>query len=250
MLRFGLFGTAALRGSRDDYNSLDMSLEWVTRGKSYKVERTIKNAKLYMDGTIEATGTRPVNVRITQVLGFDLLVFDIACVAQQGEMERLGTMLPSERKAMIDKTIGLDRINELVKWVNEEGTGLYRELETLQRMLGEPPTPPVLPEGYEPSKAVLARLQALRTLKQEHDELRGWLSHSTPMPVPPVPYKGPSREHLNVRIAAIRTNRAERARIPKIPTIDYDPKAVEQDWLRTTSGKSASASPRSTPDQS
>jgi DNA repair protein SbcC/Rad50 len=51
-----------------------------------------------------AVGVRPVNAKIVQILGFGLEVFDVASVCNQGEIEKLGSMRPAERKRMVDSS--------------------------------------------------------------------------------------------------------------------------------------------------
>ena len=59
------------------------------------------------DGEVDAgdvvlcIGTAPVNKHIPALLGFGLDVFDVACAANQGDIERLGNLRPAERKRMV-----------------------------------------------------------------------------------------------------------------------------------------------------
>ena len=78
-----------------------------------------------------ATGTRALNAKVIEFLGFGLDVFDISCICNQGEVERLGAMPASERKAMVDRVIGVHRIEEVQKWTGEQALLLGREVEVL-----------------------------------------------------------------------------------------------------------------------
>src|SRR5260221_8314627 len=46
MILFALWGSMALRGAADDYKKLEVTLEFVVREMTYRIVRTIKNAKL------------------------------------------------------------------------------------------------------------------------------------------------------------------------------------------------------------
>ena len=80
IIEFLLFGSAALRGKADDYKGLRGSGIFRIRGDRYKIERTARNAAItYAEGGAEAltlaVGTKPVNARILQLLGYGLDVF-------------------------------------------------------------------------------------------------------------------------------------------------------------------------------
>jgi DNA repair protein SbcC/Rad50 len=131
-----------------------------------------------------AVGVRPVNAKIIQILGFGLEVFDVACVAQQGEIEKLGTMRPADRKRMVDSVIGLEVIDELRRWAGEEALGLAREAEAIARTLVEP-MQLIEPVGYRPSAELAAEVDRLQALQREFDCLEGWLSHTLEEPREP-----------------------------------------------------------------
>jgi hypothetical protein len=56
------------------------------RGRSYVVDRTFTTAKLMQGEAVLCSGTTPVNKHIPALLGFGLDVFDVACAANQGDM--------------------------------------------------------------------------------------------------------------------------------------------------------------------
>src|SRR5438552_12865978 len=92
MVRYCLFGSAALRGKAEDYKKLAASLTFAVKGNTYTATRKSTGATLLRDSEQIATGTRPVNEKIIEILGFGLEVFDVACAANQGDLERLGAM--------------------------------------------------------------------------------------------------------------------------------------------------------------
>ena len=110
-------------------------------------------------------GTAPVNKQIPALLGFGLDVFDVACAANQGDIERLGNLRPAERKRMVDTVIGLDRLEEVARWAGEEARGYEKQVEAIERSAGKEPVKPL--EEFDPS--------ALASARAAHEELhRAW----------------------------------------------------------------------------
>ncbi|MES0134533.1 AAA family ATPase [Mesorhizobium sp. M0016] len=185
MIRWLFFGTAALRGTVPDYKKLNGELTFTIRDVEYRVWRTITNAKLFRGTDQIAVGTKPVNAKIVELLTFGMDVFDIACVANQGDLEKLGAMRPTERKRMVDSVIGLGVIEDLAKSAGDEALAFSRRAEDLKTTLHEP-VEPVEPEGYRPAADIQADMVSIRTLKTEYDQLQGWLSVERAPPVRPV----------------------------------------------------------------
>jgi exonuclease SbcC len=176
MIRFSLFGSAALRGKADDYRKLKAELAFSIKGQAYRVVRTGSNAMLFRGPEEIAVGVRPVNAKFVQILGFGLEVFDVASVCNQGDIEKLGSMRPAERKRMVDFVIGLNVIEQLGRWANDEALGLTREAEAIERTLVEPARP-LEPAGYRPSPELVVEVVQLQALQRELDGLQGWLGH-------------------------------------------------------------------------
>lgn len=177
MIRFSLFGTPALRGETADYKTLECELSW----DNYRVKRKINKATLYRDGDEIAVGVTPVNAKIREILGFGMEVFDVSCVAKQGDLQSLGKMRPLERKRMVDEVIGLGAIDEIAKWAADEATALRRRLDDLEADLQAPipPTPPV-------RTATPQQLAAHQANQKELHQLQGWLSTTRTKPTEPV----------------------------------------------------------------
>jgi DNA repair protein SbcC/Rad50 len=70
VIRFSLFGSAALRGKADDYRKLRAELAFTVKGQAYRVIRSGSNAMLFRGAEEIAVGVRPVNAKIVQILGF------------------------------------------------------------------------------------------------------------------------------------------------------------------------------------
>ncbi len=182
MLRFGLFGSQALRGAADDYKTLKMESEFTIKGERYKVVRTSKKADLYRGDDQVASGVSTVNEKIVRLLGFGMQVFDMACSINQGEVEKLGSMTPTERKRMVDGVLGIEALDVVAKWGMEEARLQDKEAETLRRGL----VAPVLPEqpaDYVPSSEI--DIATLRAESRELSEIEGFLQVSRSEPIKP-----------------------------------------------------------------
>src|SRR5205823_7991423 len=91
---------------------------------------------------------------------------------QPGDLERLGTMKPAERKRMVDSTIGLGVIDNVARWANDQALEKTREVETIERVCVKP-VEPVAPANYRPSSEIQAQIVELTALKSEFDRLQG-----------------------------------------------------------------------------
>lgn len=192
MVRYALFGSKALRGKATDYKKLKLSLEFELRGETYRVERTGSNAKLFIGDDQVATGVKPVNLKIIALFGYNLDVFDVANACLQGEIEGLGSMRPTERKALVDRTIGLDAIDEASATAQDELTGARAQLQLLDQDIVVPPAPEK-PEGYIPAAELREKLKAQRALRDEMVNLKAWLEAN---PLPPTPQQPKKPENL------------------------------------------------------
>ena len=163
MIRFALFGTAALRRPASDYKKLEVELEFTVRDTDYRVVRSPKGTWLYKgDGEQIAYGTTPVNGAIIGIFGYGLKVFDIAnCCNQNQVMAFSDSLKPTERKALIDQTIGLAAIDELSTELSSEALSFSKELKfTTDHIVI--PVDPVKPEPLLPVEDIRAAMADLR----------------------------------------------------------------------------------------
>ncbi len=223
MIRFSLFGTAALRGKSDDYKNLKVELEFTVRGETYRTKRTITTAKLFRGDEEIANGVKGTNAKVVEILGFGLDVFDTACVANQGDIEKLGAMKPTERKQMVNSVIGLSVIDEIAKWCGEEARSIASAVSGMEEGLVKPEKP----EGeHRPSSEISAELEPLRAQRDELLELKGWLSHTREKPEDPgeAPTLLTAEEVEEELEQARRYEEAQKelARLPEPPTVDPD----------------------------
>lgn len=183
MIEFLLFGNKALRGAAADYKHLKASGTVKIRGERYYIERTAKNASIGTETGPLAVGTKPVNALLLKILGYGLDVFRVANVANQGDAERLSKMLPTERKAMVDKLIGADQIEAIASWCGEQALGLSREIHGLESGLGAEPVQPVKPEGYRPAGELQELVRQLREAADAAVRAEAFLANEPVVPV-------------------------------------------------------------------
>lgn len=180
MIRYALFGSRALRGKASDYKDLHVEMTFRVLDRSYRVLRSPKKTELV--GI--ASGTRPVDEAIIRLLGYDLTVFDVANACNQGQVEALSDMAPSARKAMVDRTVGLDQLDELILHCGQQGNLLRKEAQGILSALTEPQPP----EGdHRPSNEVQADLEQAAKDLAEWNRLKGLLSAAPVEPTPPGP---------------------------------------------------------------
>lgn len=198
MIRYALFGQKALRASRDQYDKLKAELSFQVGERSYVVSRSLSRVRLSEDGKEVVSGTKPVNEKIISVLGYDLSVFDVSNNCTQGEVSALSDMKPTERKAMVDQVVGLNTLDDLVDYVAGEAKTTRAQLNVLRPALGEEPTEPEIPEGYDDPDVLQKKIDDTRTLLFTRNNLRVKANQNLPplgaRPVEPdIPY---SKEEL------------------------------------------------------
>ncbi|RWD47460.1 AAA family ATPase [Mesorhizobium sp.] len=212
MIRYSLFGTAALRGKAEDYKNLKVKLSFDVKGDTYTTQRTITSAKIFRGDTEIANGQKGTNNKVTEILGFGLKVFDTACVANQGDIEKLGSMQPTERKAMVDSVIGLSAIDDLAKWCGQEANSLASLIEGMEGGLVKP-TKPEQPEGYVESSEI--NLAELRALNDELNQIKGRLAQ--PRQAKPVEPVAPPRTVSEEEVEQARAYEAAQAELKRLP---------------------------------
>ena len=114
MIGFALFGSEALRGKATDYKRIKCRVTITINGTKHVIERVKSNAKLITNSEEIAVGTTAVNAAIVALLGFDFKVYRIAHIAEQGDLQALAAMKPTERKAMVDTVAGLNQLDDVI----------------------------------------------------------------------------------------------------------------------------------------
>lgn len=155
---FCLFGSQALRRDAKTYpNTLEAAATFIIRGEEYTVKRKLNNAWLYtVDNTLLAKSTTVVNQQINKLLGYGFDVFKVANMSSQDEIKYLSTLKPTERKKMIDKTLGLDSTKKVIENHKKELTSLNSSLKVIESFK------PVKPEvDADTSEETLQKLKSV-----------------------------------------------------------------------------------------
>lgn len=204
LIRFALFGSDALRGKAEDYRRMKVALTFTVRDEQYTVKRSASKATLERGGEALASGTRPVNEKIVEIFGYGLDVFDVANACTQGQIEALGNMRPTARRAMIDQTVGLNKLDAAAEWCGERRKEHNLAADTIEASIVELPKP-VQPDGYVRSTTLTAAVDEASEQVAELNRIRGWLQNEPKDPGPrPV---SPS----TVPIETLREQNAQRA---------------------------------------
>ena len=230
MIRFALFGSGALRTPAPDYKKHRVVLTFGVRGVDYTVERSTANAKLLREGDVLAVGTRPVNDRIRAIFGYDLTVFDTAHAVTQGALLELLSARPAERKRLVDQTLGLDGLANLITRCRAEASTLQGQVEALERV-SPPPAEPVRPEGYRPSSVWMRRRDRVRVAARLRGQLAKALSCQPQVgqvPVWPHPWQGSEVEAHQARRAQVASALAAVERLV-LPVPELTLEEIEQE---------------------
>lgn len=222
MARYLLFGMDALRGKAEDYKSLKASGQFVIKGNIIEIERTSKTAVMRRNGQAVTTGTKAVNIKVVEELGFGMNVFDVACSINQGEIEKLGDMRPAQRKEMVDSVLGLGSLDVVAKWAAEEARLLDRQADGLKERLIPAGLRPSAPADYQPSPEIEKSMEVLGAKAQEAATIKGFLSVTREAPVEPATEVLESAAHLT-ELAETRRSARElfeglKARCAALPT--------------------------------
>lgn len=226
MIRYAIYGSDALRGLREDYDKLDVTLVMTVKGKKYTIVRTGNRATVNVN---EAVGTTAVNKFMTKLIGFGLAVFDICANAKQGELDKLTKdMKPTERRKIIDEVTGLNLFEVAEKDCRDEANSLRKVADALEAQLTEP-LAPAHPDDYEPSEVIKRRLDE----EIKNTTLRNSFKHMDKPIEPQVPAGSPdSIAYEEERIIHERQLQALRERLSRIPEINHEyDKAVLQNFM-------------------
>lgn len=125
---------------------------------SYTLERTHKGATLLEDETTIARGHTAVNERIVELLGQDGKTFQRLHTLRQGEAAELLGLSGTELTALVERLLGLDLIDRVLRRGRDKVQFLQGQLEGLER-----PTPEMMAEltdQWEAQRREVGVLQA------------------------------------------------------------------------------------------
>jgi DNA repair exonuclease SbcCD ATPase subunit len=173
MIRYALFGSKALRAEGKSYKSITAKLDFKIGQKEYTITRNGSKVNLKSGDVDVATGTSPVNSAINRIFGYDLEVFDVANACLQGQIEAMTDKRPAERKQMVDRTIGLDAVDHVLKKVSEDATATRKAIEMLDSQVIQIFETPVMPDGL--SGRSIEQLDAALAEAQKSQQRRSYL---------------------------------------------------------------------------
>ena len=146
---FALFGEAKKRGNKDLLRNAGASakdavvveLEFEFEDALYKVIREFRgkamsaNAKLLKNGEVTTTGAKEVTTAIIKLTGMGKDAFMHTLFASQKELASLSTLKNEERKKMIRRLLGLEKIDFVEKELIEKSRELGREIKAFAEVL-------------------------------------------------------------------------------------------------------------------
>lgn len=146
---FALYGELKTKGSKDlirnssvsEKEPVSVSLEFEFDGLTYKVVREFRgktltaNAKLYKNEEVITTGAKEVTNSIVKLVKMNKDAFIHTLFASQKELTSLSNLKPEDRKKMIRKLLGLEKIDAIETMLIEKSRGLKREIDAFREVL-------------------------------------------------------------------------------------------------------------------
>ncbi len=145
-----------------------VNLVFEIAGDEYKLYRAMRgksnasDASLTVNGQLKASGEKAVTQAVEKLLGMDYKAFFISVFARQKELNALSVLNPADRKKLVLRMLGVDRLDEVVGAIDHDLNAVKTELEALQRDL-------LTPEGK--SRSELEK-QSIRVIEEAELSLR------------------------------------------------------------------------------
>lgn len=176
LIAYSLFGTEALRASAgQEYPALGTDLTLTVNNKAYQIVRSKKRTELLENGLVVAVGTTAVNAFILRLFGYNGKVYNVANYVRQDHVKALTHVLRADdRRKVLENTIGLGIIDNVVKELGDSLRGLTAEAKALESVLATPLEMPVAPQEYVASRD--ERLNELAKAYNQHNYLKGQLN--------------------------------------------------------------------------
>ena len=139
---FALYGEAKKRGNKDILRNANASskdavvveLDFEFESKEYKVVREFRgksmtaNAKFYKNGELTTSGAKEVTAAIVKLTKMSKDAFMHTLFASQKELTSLSSLKNEDRKKMIRRLLGLEKIDFVEKELIEKSRELKREI--------------------------------------------------------------------------------------------------------------------------
>jgi exonuclease SbcC len=146
---FALYGELLSRGSKElirnssvsEKEPVSVSLEFEFDGLTYKVVREFRgkalsaNAKFYKNEELITTGAKEVTNSIVKLVKMSKDAFMHTLFASQKELTSLSNLKPEDRKKMIRKLLGLEKIDTIESMLVDKSRTLKREIDAFREVL-------------------------------------------------------------------------------------------------------------------
>lgn len=146
---FALYGEAKNRGNKelirnanaDTKDAVVVELDFEFEGTEYKVHREFRgkalsaNAKFYKNAELTTTGAKEVTFAIVRLTKMSKDAFMHTLFASQKELTSLSTLKNEDRKKMIRKLLGLEKIDFIENSLVEKSRELKRQISAFAEVL-------------------------------------------------------------------------------------------------------------------
>ncbi len=144
-----LYGPVAARTKKEEIKRQDapkgedcvVVLEMEIGGDQYRLERRLEGANLsssafvYVNNKLAATGVKDTASFITRQLRLEREAFFTSFVAKQKELDFLSDLQPAQRKHLIIRMLGIDRVDTAIADLRQGSRTRKVELNTMRREL-------------------------------------------------------------------------------------------------------------------
>lgn len=165
-LRNKKFKEVIRNASASDKDAVVVELDFEFESMAYKVIREFRgkalnaNAKLYKNGDLTTSGAREVTVAITKLTKMSKEAFLHTLFASQKELTSLSTLKNEDRKKMIRKLLGLEKIDFVENELIEKSRELKRDIAASAEFL----------LGEEELKSKTALIKEITAIKQAFEK--------------------------------------------------------------------------------
>ena len=180
-----LYGEPKIRGNRDLIRNADAStkdavvveLLFEFEGAEFKVVREFRgksltaNAKLFKNGELITSGAKEVTASIVKITKMSKDAFLHTLFASQKELTSLSSLKNEDRKKMIRRLLGLEKIDFVENSLIEKSRQLKREIEAFKEvLLGDEEIQQKLTQikADEANKTALLKEQKIKSEELEH----------------------------------------------------------------------------------
>ncbi|MCD6654715.1 MAG: SMC family ATPase [Sulfurovum sp.] len=146
---FALYGELKNKGAKElirnssvsEKEPVSVTLEFEFDSATYKVIREFRgktltaNAKLYKNDALISNGAKEVTNTIAKLVKMGKDAFMHTLFASQKELTSLSNLKPEDRKKMIRKLLGLEKIDTIETMLVEKSRGLKREIDAFREVL-------------------------------------------------------------------------------------------------------------------